>query len=61
MHPRCRLWVEARRGPSAIFRTTYKRVPRPRPALPAAATPALADSPVRTVPLPVDRDHAEPI
>ena len=27
----------------------------------AAATPALVDLPVRTVPLPSDRDHAEPI
>ena len=41
--------------------TTPSRVPRPRPAPPAAATPALADSPVRTVPLPSDRDHAEPM
>ena len=23
MHPRCRLWVRARRGPSAIFQTRY--------------------------------------
>ena len=39
--------------------TTPSRVPRPRPAPPAAATPALADSLVCAVPLPSDRDHAE--
>ena len=64
MHSRCRLWIRARRGPSAIFQTRYStppRIPRPRPAPPAAATPALADLLVRTVSLPSDRDHAEPI
>ena len=63
MHPRCRLWIWARRGPRPSFRrgTTPPRVPQSRPAPSAAATPALVDSPVHTVPLPSDRDHAEPI
>ena len=47
--------------PSSRRVTTPPRVPRPRPAPPLAKTPALADSPVRTVPLPSDRDHAEPM
>ena len=47
--------------PSSRRGTTPSRVPRPRPTLSTAATPALADSPVRTVPLPSDRDHAEPM
>ena len=47
-------WPSSRRG------TTPPQVSRPRPAPPAAATPALVDSPVRTVPLPSDRHHAEP-
>ena len=47
--------------PSSRRDTTPPRVPRPRPAPPAAATPAVADSPVRMVPLPSDRDYAEPI
>ena len=46
--------------PSSRRLTTRPRVPRPRPAPPAAATPGLAESPVRTVPLPSDRDHTEP-
>ena len=56
MHLRCRLWVRARRGSSAIFQTRYNPATSP-----TAAAPALADSPVRTMPLPSDRDHAEPI
>ena len=47
--------------PSSRRGTTPPRVPRPRPAPPADATPAFADSPVRTVPLPSDRDLTEPI
>ena len=47
--------------PSSRRVITPPRVPRPRPAPPAAATLALADSPVRAVPLPSDRDHAEPM
>ena len=39
--------------------TTPPQVPRSRPAPPAAATLALVDSLVRTMPLPPDRDHAE--
>ena len=62
MHPCCRLWIRARRSPSAIFQTRYNPVASPTAAAEpvAAATPALVDSPVRTVPLPSDRDHAEP-
>ena len=37
------------------------RVPRLRPAPSTAATPALAASPVPTVPIPSDRDRAEPV
>ena len=49
--------------PRPSFRggTTPPRVPRPRTALPSAATLALADSPVRTGPIASDRYHAEPI
>ena len=36
MHPRCRLWIRARRGPSAIFRTSYNPAASPT----AAADPA---------------------
>ena len=63
MHPRCRLWIRARRGPSAILRTKYNPVASSTAAADpvAAATPALVDSSVRTVPLPSDSDHAEPI
>ena len=63
MHSRCRLWIRARRGPSAILRTKYNPVASSTAAADpvAAATPALVDSPVRTVPLPSDRDLAEPI
>ena len=35
MHPRCRLWIRARRGPSAIFQTKYN----PVTSSPAAADP----------------------
>ena len=55
MHPRCRLWIRAGRGPSVIFQTTYNPA-----ASPTAVAHALADSPVRTVPLSSDRDHTEP-
>ena len=48
-------------GPSSRRGKSPPRVPRPRRAPPAVATPTLADSPVRPVPLPSDRDHAEPI
>ena len=40
---------------------TPPRARRPRPAPSAAATPTLADAPARTVPLPPDHDHAEPM
>ena len=57
MHPRCRLWIRAH-----LPDEVQPRRESTSPADPvAAATPALADSPVRTVPLPSDRDHAEPI
>ena len=51
------------RGPSAIFQTRYNPAASPTAAAhsAAAATLALADSPARTMPLPSDRDHAEPI
>ena len=54
-------------GPGEVPRPSSRRVTsplrarRPRPAPPAAATPTLADPPVRTVPLPSDHDHAEPM
>ena len=32
MHPRCRLWIRARRGPSAIFQTRYNPVASPTAA-----------------------------
>ena len=41
--------------------TTPPRVPRPRLASPTAATLAPAASPVPTVPIPSDRDRAEPV
>ena len=41
--------------------TTPSRVPRPRPTSSTAVTPAFADSPVRTVSLPSDRDLTKPI
>ena len=48
--------------PSFSRVTTPPRASRSRQAPPAAVIPALlADSPVRTVPLPPDRDHAEPM
>ena len=40
---------------------TSPRVPRQRPAPPTAATAAPASSPVPTVPIPSDRDRAEPV
>ena len=52
--PCCRLWLRARRGPSAIFQKSYNPA-----ANPTAAAPTLTDPPVRTVPLPSDHDHAE--
>ena len=54
-------------GPGGAPRPCSKRVKSPprvlrlRPAPPAAATPAPADAPVRTVPLPSDRGHAGPM
>ena len=47
--------------PSSRRGTTPPQVPRPRPAPPATANPALANSLVRTVALPSDRGHADPI
>ena len=41
MHPRCRLWIQARRGPSAIFQTRYN---------PAASPTAAAGSACRRDP-----------
>ena len=32
MHPRCRLWIRTRRGPSAIFQTRYNPVASPTAA-----------------------------
>ena len=63
MHSRCRLGfgLDGAPRPSSRRSTTPSRVPRPRPTPSTAATPALADSPVRTVPLPSDRDHAKSI
>ena len=54
-------------GPGGPSRPSSRRVTTPprdrrlRAALPAAATPNLADPPARTVPLPSDHDHAEPL
>ena len=54
-------------GPGGALRPSSRRVAtpprarRPRPAPPAAATPTLADPLARTVPLPSDHDHAEPM
>ena len=48
-------------APSSRRRTTPPRARRPRPASSFAATPTLANPPARTVPLPSDHDHAEPI
>ena len=47
--------------PSSRRVTTPPRDRRPRPAPPVAATPTLADPPARTVPLPSDHGHAEPM
>ena len=44
---------------SSMQVTIPPRVPRPRPAPPAATTPALADSPARTVPLLPDHNRAK--
>ena len=41
--------------------TTPLRVRRPRLAPPATTTPTLAVPPARTLPLPSDHDHAEPM
>ena len=62
MHPAVDYGFWPCRGPRASSRrgTTPSRAPRPRPAPPAAATPALANSPACTVPPPSDHDHAEP-
>ena len=46
--------------PSARRVDTPPRVPRPRPAPSTAATPAPAASSLPTVPIPSDRDRAEP-
>ena len=47
--------------PSARRANTPPRVPRPRPGPPTAAIPAPAASSVPTVPVPSDRDRAEPV
>ena len=47
--------------PSARRANTPPRVPRPRPGPPTAATPAPAASSVPTVPIPSDRECAEPV
>ena len=47
--------------PSARRVNSPPRVPRPRPGPPTAATPAPAASSVPTVPIPSDRDRAEPV
>ena len=47
--------------PSARRANTPPRVPRPRPGPPTAATPAPAASSLPTVPIPFDRDRAEPV
>ena len=39
MHPRCRLWVRARRGPSAFFLTRYNPTPSPTAAAGSAHDP----------------------
>ena len=56
-------WLRARWGPSIIFQASYNPAASPTAASGAARRrdPALADSPVCTVPLPSDRDHAEPM
>ena len=41
--------------------TPRREFPRPRPGPPTAATPAPAASSVPTVPIPSDRDRAEPV
>ena len=47
--------------PSARRAKTPPPIPRLRPTPPTAATPAPAASPVPTVPIPSDRDCAEPL
>ena len=47
--------------PSARRANTPPRVARPRPGPPTAATPAPAASSVPTVPIPSDRDRADPV
>ena len=47
--------------PFARRANTPPRVPRPRPGPPTAATPAPAASSVPTVPIPSNRDRAEPV
>ena len=47
--------------PSSRRVNTPPRIPRPRPGPPTAATPAPAASLVPTVPIPSDRDGAEPV
>ena len=46
---------------SATRANTRPRVPRPRQAPPTAVTPSPSASPVPTVQIPSNRDHAEPV